>query len=752
MTQAVGFSVATFPVQLKKKPVNFGNQGAATTQAANLTLLPTTAQYLSSSLANVSFGASKELSPAPKDPSIVENLHGQEVSDPYRTLENLDAPETINWWKAQNERTQAFLSRANTVRKEATNWHEDIRNYTNESMQSEYGGNYFFNRQAGLDQQPTYYVRVGGKDAEPRVLIDPNKLSDDGTIALSSMSVSPNGKIAAYTISEAGSDWQTMHFKDVETGKDVYEELKGLRFANETWDADGKGMIYTKPLPEEETNGGKHFGIYHHRLDEDQSKDMQVYKRPDVENSFVTAFRIEKDDPILFFTVCSGTNPETGIYFQRPGETSLMEILPPKVAVLSPFYRDNDTLYATTDLGAPRSRIVAIDMNNPDPSNWKTLVPESKYLSNTLKYGFVADSKLMVGWSKGGADALEVYTLKGKKVTNVDIPLGSKIDIGQVYPKGKEFEVSIGGYLSPGTRYKYNVAQNKLSFVKRSDIPHDLTDIAEVERLYATSKDDTKVPMWVIKPKDMPKDGSSATMLYGKGGFNKPLEPNFSYEIAHWVEQGGVYVVANLRGGGEFGKEWYDGGRLKNKQNVFDDFAACAQELIKKGYTRSERLAIRGFSNGGLLTAVTSQQYPDLFGAVVSVVPVTDMLRFHTNNYGAAWMSDYGNPKKKEDFDVSIKYSPLHNVKPAKIVKYPPTLIMTGDHDDRVAPWHAFKWVAARQDQGHQDNTYLRVSERTGHTKGKPTRKIIEQSVDQYAFLVQTLGSLRPKNADEIVS
>lgn len=249
--------------------------------------------------------------------------------------------------------------------------------------------------------------------------------------------------------------------------------------------------------------------------------------------------------------------------------------------------------------------------------------------------------------------------------------------------------------------------------------------------------------MWVIRPKDMSKDGSSATVLYGYGGFNISLEPSFSYTIAHWIENGGVFVVANLRGGGEFGKEWYEAGRLKNKQNVFDDFAACARELIKQGYTNPKQLAISGGSNGGLLTAATSQQYPELFGAAISAVPVTDMLRFHTDNYGAAWISDYGNPEKKEDFDVSIQYSPLHNVKSAKDVKYPPTLILTGNHDDRVAPWHAFKWAATRQKQGHQD-TYLRVEERAGHGAGKPTQKIIEESADEYAFLVRTLGPLRP--------
>ncbi len=703
--------------------------------------LPSSSGFLAAQ-GHVAFaGAKKRLAP-PSDPTLVETLHGRQVADPYRPLEDLDSPKTVAWWKAQNKRTEAFLAKSKALRQRTTAWHEAIRDFSRESTVSRYGRNYFFTRQAGLEPQPTYYVRKGKKSAQAEVLIDPNALSKDGTVALQTFDVSPNGKLVAYTVSEAGSDWQTMRFRDVETGKDVFEELKGLRFTDATWDANGKGVIYAKPLPESEAPG-KHFALYHHTLGQDQSQDVQVYKRPDVENSFVGAFRLRKSDPMLFISVGSGTNPENGLYVRKPGHKTFQEILPPKVAKLSPFYRDGDTLYATTDLDAPRTRLVSIDMNNPDPKRWKTLVPESPDPSHKLQYGFVADGKILLGWSKGGADALEICNMDGSHVADAPIPLGSSLSFGQVRPTDKSFEVSIGGYLSPGTRYKYSVADNTLTFVKKSDIPRDLTDIAEVERLHATSKDGTKVPMWVIRPKDMPKDGSSATLLYGYGGFDVSLEPGFSYNIMHWVENGGVYVVANLRGGGEFGKPWYNGGRLKNKQNVFDDFAACAEKLIKDGYTRPERLAINGGSNGGLLTAVTAQQYPHLFGAVVSEVPVTDMLRFHTNNFGAAWMSDYGDPTKKKDFKVSIQYSPLHNVRPASEVTYPPTLIMTGDHDDRVAPWHAFKWAATRQAQGHEATTFLRVSERAGHGAGKPTKKIIEESADRYAFLVQTLGPLR---------
>jgi prolyl oligopeptidase len=365
----------TLTVSAYKKPVlGFGGgQPTSTVQKTLQMPAPMTAQALAF-MGNVHFGASTKLPPTPKDPSIVEDLHDQQVADPYRPLENLDAPETVNWWKAQNERTQAFLSKADDIRKAATKWHEEIRNYTRESMQSEYGGNYFFSRQAGLDPQPTYYVCVGGKGAKPRVLLDPNKLSSDGTVAIQTMDVSPNGKLVAYTVSAAGSDWQTMRFKNVETGEDVYEELKGLRFTDATWDVDSKGVIYSKPLPDAEANGGKHFALFHHTLGEDPSNDVLIYNRPDGDFSYVSAFRLEKDDSVLFVAVYHGTGSDDGgIYFQKSGETKLTEVLPPHVASLSPFYRDGDTLYAVTDLNAPRGRIVAIDMNNPTGTTGKLL-------------------------------------------------------------------------------------------------------------------------------------------------------------------------------------------------------------------------------------------------------------------------------------------------------------------------------------------------------------------------------------------
>ncbi|MBC7459867.1 MAG: S9 family peptidase [Thermoleophilia bacterium] len=675
--------------------------------------------------------------PAPTDAQARDEIGGRIIPDPFRPLEDLDAPATINWWRAQNERTEAYLARTGELRAASTRWHEQIRDYTRESLTSRYGSNWFFSRQAGLAPQPTFYVRPGAPDAEPRVLIDPSTLSDDGTVALGSFDQSPDGTIVAYTVSEAGSDWQSMRFRDVATGVDIHEQLDGLRSSDATWDAYGSGVTYVKPLPT--GDGAKHFAAFHHVLGSDPATDTLLFSKTDIDNSFVASLRVHDDDEVLFHSVTSGTETRNGLYARMPVGGEVIEVLPPNVASIHPFHRAGDTLFAVTDLAAPRGRIVTIDLRAPDTDQWVELVAQAADGGDVLTDAAVVAGRLLIFWRRGGAHALEVRTRGGAWVADAPIPLGSTMMTAPLRPDDTSFEVSIGGYLSPDTRYRYDVAANRLAFVRSSAIPRDLRDIAVVERVFATSLDGTQVPMWVVRPTDVEFDGSAAAILYGYGGFRIPLAPGFAFDVAHWVSQGGVYVVANLRGGGEFGKDWYDGGRLDNKQNTFDDFAACAERLIELGLTSAPRLAIRGGSNGGLLTAVASQQRPELFGAAISAVPVTDMVRFPTDNFGAAWISDYGNPEVAHDLDVSMRYSPLHNVRPADEVTYPPTLVLTGDHDDRVAPWHAMKWAATQQAAGH-DSIYLRVDERAGHGGGKPTAKMIAEQVDTYAFLVEALG------------
>jgi prolyl oligopeptidase len=460
-----------------------------------------------------------------------------------------------------------------------------------------------------------------------------------------------------------------------------------------------------------------------------------------MEHSLVGAFRLQEDDPILF-TWVSDNDSKHGLSFRKPGEVQFSEILPPRMASVSPFYREGDTVYAFTNLNAPRQRVVSIDLKNPSAENWKDIILESQDQAKVLEDAAVADGRLLLFYSRGGEDSLAVHSLQGEKIQDAPIPEGSTITCGQIRPQNKAFQLKIGNFLTPGSQYEYNIADNKLNFIKKSAIPHDLTDIAEVKRLYATSKDGTQIPMWVIQPKNFKKDGSASTILYGYGDWGISLKPQYSFERAHWVEQGGVYVVSTIRGGGEFGKQWQNAGYLNNKQTSFDDFIACAEALIKQGYTNPKRLAIQGGSSGGLLTAAVSQQRPELFGAVISEVPVIDMLRFPKVKGGTSNTANFGDPAKKEDFSFLFKYSPLHTMKTADEIKYPPTLVTTGDHDDRVVPWHSYKWVATRQDKGHHE-TYLRVDERAGHGAGKPLQKIINESADIHAFLVKSLGSVK---------
>jgi prolyl oligopeptidase len=679
-----------------------------------------------------------------KDETMVEKRLGRRLEDPYRSLENLDDSVTLAWATLQQARTESFLRKADPIRKEVTAWNEEIRNYNREGLPSSYGDNIFYSRQEGLSPQPIYMVKEGGESATPRVLFDPNTLSTDGTVALQSIQYKPDGKLAAYMLSEAGSDMSSMKIRNVATGEDIPDVLTGLRFTSVSWDTDGKGFAYNMPVNAagDPDPKGLRRSVFHHTLGEEQAKDTKVFDRPEIETGGFAPYRLEEDDDHLFVHASVGTSRKNGLYFKKDGDPGgFTEILAPQIAALSPFHREGNTLYARTDLKAPLSKIVAIDLTNPGSENWKTVVPESK--TDKIDEAFVASGKMFVHWKVGGASALEIRSLDGKSIGSVPVSKASSLSVGQVRKNDKSFLLSFNSFLSPGTIYRYHVDKNELEFVRRSEIKRDLSDIAVVERLNAKSKDGTEIPMWVIRPKNLKQDGKAATILYGYGGFNIALEPEFSFEKMRWVEQGGVYVVANLRGGSEFGSAWADGGRLDKKQNVFDDFAACAKELIKQKYTTPKRLAIMGGSNGGLLTAATMQQNPNLFGAVISAVPVLDMARYQTHGIAKFWTSDYGDTlNNRKDLDVALKYSPLHNVKSAKAGAYPPVLITTADHDDRVAPWHAYKYAATLQEKGH-NNTFLRVELRAGHGAGKPTAKQIQDMADRHAFLELVLGPVK---------
>lgn len=685
---------------------------------------------------------------APRD-DTVDNYHGYEVPDPFRPLEDLDADATRKWTAAENARFKTFVANVDDI-PEMKRFLKDIWEFPRESIPARYNDKYFSRYYDGKAPQPIYYVR-DSLDGEPRVFIDANTLSADGTVAISGFTPSPDGKRVAYLTSEAGSDMQTLHIRDVATGKDLPDVIENCRFTNILWDRDSsRGFQYTYPADDDM----KRFVARHHVIGDAVAKDKLVFELPGVADSFLNGYYLRDQDgnwgPHDFFSGQIGTNRSNSVYMKRRDSEEPYKLLfDDGKSSLDPIAEINGKIYAVTDRDAPKGKVVAIDPENPAPEHWQTIIPE--HSQDVLKSARAHRGRLLVAYSHDTADRIAIHDLGGKHMHDVPLPEQSNVELGRINKDDTTLMMSISGFQSPGAQYKYDLAGNTLKLWKKSAAKVDLSD-AIVERAYATSKDGTKVPMTIVRGKNVKLDGTAAVKMYGYGGFNSALGPSFSFDVYNWVKEGGIYVQTNLRGGGEFGADWYDQGRLANKQNVFDDFAACAEYLIKHKYTSPPRLAIKGGSNGGLLTLATALQRPELFGAVISGVPVTDMYRFHKHTYGALWKSDYGDPENsRADFEVSRRYSPLHNVR--KGGKYPPILVQTADHDDRVVPSHAFKFAATFHDTAHPDSLCLmRVENKAGHGAGKPTEKIIEGLVDIHAFLEQTLGPINQEKYKEAVA
>lgn len=667
----------------------------------------------------------------PTDNTVVENLHGYSVSDPFRPLENLDAPETATWLAQQNQKFTDYISDKQDTIQKTSGFLKDAWDYPRSSLPSRYGNKYFSSFQDGLAPQSVYQVR-DSLDGAPRTLIDPNTLSADGTAALSGVFPSADGKRVAYLVSEAGSDAQTLRIRDVETGLDLPDVIKNCRFCGVLWDKDSHDSFqYTYPAEGE----GRRFKIMHHVIGTAASEDSFIFERPEA-NSFIGPSRLDSAK-YEWVSISIGTDNNNGLAYRPFGSNEPFKtLLEPLQYELSPVAEfDNGDILAATTKDAPRGRLVRFNLNDPAPEKWQTVIPEHAQ----DPAGFMShQGKLFAFYSHDTAGAVKVFDENGIHLHDMPLPVQSVASYARINEEDTSFLMKISSFTSPGDTYSYDIATNKLTFVKKSDAKFDL-DGCIVERIHAVSKDGTKVPMTVIRRPDIALDGTAATKLYGYGGFNQPLGPGFGVTIMDWVKSGGIYVQSNLRGGGEYGQEWYDQGRLKNKQNVFDDFIACAEHLVTNNYTSKQRLVIEGGSNGGLLTSACMVQRPDLFGAVLSAVPVTDLFRFQLGTYGAAWISDYGDPAVKGDFEVSRLYSPLHNVKDG--VKYPPHLIKTADHDDRVLPWHAFKLAATLQARAHPDTvSLLRVETKAGHGAGKPTQKIIDEYAETVAFIEKAIG------------
>ncbi len=676
--------------------------------------------------------------PAARRMDQVDDYHGTSIADPYRWLEDTDSAETSAWIDAQNELTESHLrdvpQRAGIRARLEQLW--DSEKF---GIPFTEGGRTFFLRGDGLQDQSVLWV-MDGPDAEPRVLLDPNLLSDDGTVALKGTSVSPDGKLLAYGLSEAGSDWETWRVRDVESCNDLDDQLDWVKFSGASWARDSSGFYYSRyaaPVEGQELAAANYDQkLCFHRVGEPQSADDLVYERPD-EREWGFGAHVTDDDRYLVVSVWRGTHRENAIFCRdrSVADAPMVELLGGFDARYQFLGNDGSVFLVKTSRDAPRDRIVAIDLESPAPDNWKTLVPET---DDTLHEASYVGGHVVASYLHHAHSRVRVHARDGAWVRDVELPgIGTTAGFHGADDDPQSY-FAYFNFFSPPTIYRYDVATGELAEFRRPDL-----DVAperfEVKQVFATSKDGTQVPLFIAHLRGLELDGRNPTYLYGYGGFNAALTPEFRVANVVWMEMGGVYVVANLRGGGEYGRDWYQAGTKERKQNVFDDFIAAAEWLIDADYTSTPKLSIGGGSNGGLLVGACLTQRPDLYAACVAAVGVFDMLRYHRFTIGWAWASDFGTADDPEGFEILHAYSPLHNLREG--TAYPATLIATGDHDDRVVPGHSFKFAAALQHcQAGTEPTLIRVERSAGHGLGKPVAKVIDESADRLAFLVRALG------------
>lgn len=666
--------------------------------------------------------------------------HGATVVDPYRWLEEdvRQSKEVADWVKRQNEVTFAYLEQLSArerIHKRLT----DLWNYEKYSPPFKKGGRYFFHKNDGLQNQSVLYTQ-NSLEAKPRVLIDPNSWSDDGTVALGGTSVSRDGNYLAYGIADAGSDWRTWRIMDIESGELLPDELKWVKFSNAEWTPDNRGFFYGRYAEPAEGDAFQSLNLNqtlcYHRIGTSQDDDVVVYRRPD-HPEWGFGISVSEDGRYLVLTVWKGTDDKYRIIYR-----DLQEPLAMPVDLISEFANDysfigneGPTFFFRTDQNAPRGRVIAIDTRHPEPENWQEIIPESEETLTSV--GLVANL-FVADYLKDARTLIKLFALDGSPVRDVEMPgIGTASGFSGLRTDTETF-YSFESFTSPPSTFRYDMITGKSEKLQEAQV--DFTpDDYEIQQVFYHSKDGTKVPMFVAHRKGLKQDGSNPTLLYGYGGFNISLTPSFSVSRLAWMEMGGVFAMPNLRGGGEYGESWHQAGKLEQKQNVFDDFIAAAEWLIENKYTRPEKLAIQGRSNGGLLVGACMTQRPDLFGACLPGVGVMDMLRFHQFTAGRFWVDEYGSAEDPEIFPFLKKYSPYHNLK--RKTAYPATLIVTADTDDRVVPSHSFKFAAALQ-EAHSGNTpvLIRIETRAGHGAGKPTTKAIDEVADEWAFLARNLG------------
>jgi len=676
--------------------------------------------------------------PAPKS-DTVDDYHGTKVPDPYRPLEDPDSEETRAWVEAENKVTYDFLdtiAERPAIKERLTK----LWDYEKFGIPSKQGDRYIYSRNSGLQNQSVLYKTTKLDDADPAVLIDPNTLSTDGTVALAGVSFSDDGNLMAYGIATAGSDWNEWRVRDVATSKDLPDVLKWIKFSSASWTKDGKGFYYGRfpePKPGDDLKGANyHQKLYYHALGTPQSDDTLIYERPD-QKEWQFSGTVTDDGKYLVITVGKGTDDKFRILYQdlTDADAKPIEIIGNFDYEYSFIDNDGPLFWFKTNNGAPRGKVIAIDVRQPDAKHWKEVIPEA---AETLEGIDVVGGKFLALYLKDAHSQARVFKTDGTPAGEIDLPgLGTASGLGGKASDTETF-YAFTSYTRPTTIYRYEVASGKSDVFKSPKVDFNPDDY-ETTQVFYPSKDGTKIPMFLSHKKGMTPDPATPCFLYAYGGFNISITPGFSPSTLAWMEMGGLYAVANLRGGGEYGEEWHQGGTKLKKQNVFDDFIAAAEWLIAEKWTSTPKLAIEGRSNGGLLIGACMTQRPDLYGACVPGVGVMDMLRFHKFTIGWAWIDDYGSSDDPEEFQALYKYSPLHNIKPGTC--YPPTFVITADHDDRVVPAHSFKFAATLQAAQSCDNPVLiRIETKAGHGAGKPTAKVIDEAADKWAFLVKVLG------------
>ena len=669
---------------------------------------------------------------ADKD-GTVDNYFGTEVADPYRWLEDDTSAKTAAWVEAENKITNAYLSKI-PFRQKLLKRLTEVANYEKLSAPRKHHGRWYFYKNDGLQNQYVMYVmdQLGGT---PRVFLDPNKLSTDGTVALQGVYFSNNGKYAAYTISRSGSDWQEFYVIDLKTGQLTTDHIEWAKFSGAAWQGDGfYYSAYDAPTQGKEfSNVNEGMKIYYHKIGTPQSDDVLFYQNPAQPKRFYTVSVNEEETMMFLYEDGAGAGNTLFVRDLRKPNSQFIQMTADMDYRYTPLYTEGEKIYLFTNYGAPRNRIMTADINRPGINDWQELIAEQQ---NVLNNADVINRQLILTYSQDASDHAYLYGLDGRQIREVKLP-----SVGSVGFTGDEHEpecfYTFTSFTIPGTIYRYDLATGESTLYAKPNVKFQQEDYTS-EQVFFQSKDGTRIPMFLTYKKNV--KSPRPVYLYGYGGFNIALVPSFSANRIPFLEQGGIYAQVTLRGGSEYGEEWHLAGTKMQKQNVFDDFIAAAEWLIREGYTTNEKIAIVGGSNGGLLVGACMTQRPDLFRVAIPQVGVMDMLRYHKFTIGWNWASDYGTSEdSREMFEYLRGYSPLHNLKPG--TSYPATLVTTADHDDRVVPAHSFKFAATLQECHKGTNPVLiRIDTKAGHGGGKPLAKILEEQADIYSFILYNMG------------